>query len=83
MSLKTTWLPEFRYVPRKIKTGWFTSQIVQVLQQKYRVTGEYYSPDVSGQYNSIPVDKTGWDYVHSHPATLVNLRPAEYCEQDN
>lgn len=83
MTVKRKWLPKFRYVPVKIKTGWFSSQIVQVLQQKYHDKGEYFSPDVSGQYAPLMIDREGWDYVNSHPATLVNLRPCGYCDKEN
>ena len=80
MSVKRTWLPEFRYIPVKIKTGWFSSRIVQALEQKFHDKGEYHSPDVSGQYCPIDIDRCGWDYVNSHPATLVNLRPCGFCQ---
>ena len=80
--IKRKWLPEFRYVPRKIKTGWFKSQIVQVLEQRFHETGEYHSPDVSGQHCPLKIDRYGWDYVNSHPATLVNLRPCGYCDRE-
>lgn len=75
MSIERKWLPNFRHVSMKIKTGWFSSEIVQVLQQKYHDKGEYHSSDVSGRYYPLVIDRTGWAFANSHPATLFNLRP--------
>ena len=74
MSVKRTWLSEFRHVPRKIKTGMFSSKIVYVLQQKYHDKGLYYSPDVT-EFLPTYIDKVGWDYVQSSPAV--------FCDCDN
>lgn len=67
MSVTRTWLPEYRYVPVTIKTGWFRKQVVFALEQKYHDKGDYNSPDVSGQYCPLHIDRTGWAFCESVP----------------
>ena len=82
MSVNRKWLPRFRHTPMRLKTGWFSSRIVQVLEQQYHDTGEYHSPDVSGQYCPLTIDRKGWGFVNSHPATLVNIGPCHCVREE-
>lgn len=60
MSLIVTPLLNFRHVPTVIKTSWFKKEIVLILQQEYHICGEYYSPEPSGQYCPLHIDKKEW-----------------------
>jgi len=59
------WLNEYRHVPRIVRTGWFRKEVVLVLQQRYHDKGTYDSPDVTGQYCPLDIDRKGWtDCTH-------------------
>lgn len=71
MSIIRTWLPEYRHVPRIVKTGWFSKGVVLVLQQRYHDKGTYWGPDDSC---GLDIDRSGWaDCTHmNYEPTLEN-----------